>query len=439
MLKSIGITHSKEKERKTDMVSISFPPEWGSEPVPRNAKNLNFLDYFFLWSSLGVGLLVFLAGSYLVPGLSLVEVFVVSLAGSVVGSLLLASAGLIGSRYGLPTMVSLRAVMGKKGSFIPTFFNIVQLVGWTAFEIMIMSQAASNISGPFLGWFTGYFWVTIFGIFCGLLAIGGPLVVVRQWLEKFAVWIIYLLAIWMTYQIFSSPDFVVSVFKPGDGSMPFLLALDLVIAMPISWWPLISDYNRFSKDEKSSFYGTFLGYTLSNTWFYFIGAALITVLGAKDIISSILGLLFGSLAMILILVDETDNGFADIYSAAVSFQNIFPKVKQWKFITFVTVVGTILASTLPLMQYENFLLMIGALFVPLLGVLFSDYIFVRNQNYSIDEFYEKAASVKIEAIISWILGIVVYFFIYSQCPAIGASLPAFGASAIAHFISGKLK
>ncbi len=429
----------KKDGTKPKIISISFPPECGPEPVTQKVRTLRFLDYFVLWSSLGVGLLVFLAGSYLVPSLSLFEVLMVSLAGSIIGSLLLASAGLIGSKYGVPTMVSLRAVMGKRGSFIPTFFNIIQLVGWTAFELMIMSQAAKNISGTFFGGFTIYFWVIVFGIFCGLLAIGGPLIVIRQWLEKFAVWIIYGLAIWITFQVFSHPNIMDLLFEPGDGSMPLLLALDLVIAMPISWWPLISDYNRFSKTERSAFSGTFLGYTFTNTWFYFLGAALIVVLGAKDIISSILGLLFGSLAMVLILVDETDNAFADIYSSAVSFQNIFPKTKQWKFIFLVTGIGMVLASTLPLMQYEYFLLMIGALFVPLLGVLFSDYILVRKQNYSINEFYEKAAGAKIKAIISWLIGIVVYFLIYSQYPAIGASLPAFGVSALSHYIFGKLK
>ncbi len=430
-------SNKKSKSKKMGPSSVSFPPEWGPDPIPKTVKTLRFFDYFVLWSSLGVGLLVFLAGSLLVPGLSLIEVFIVSILGSILGSLLLASAGLIGSKYGISTMVSLRAVLGKKGSFIPTFFNIVQLVGWTSFEIMIMSQAASIISGPFLGGFTGYFWVAIFGIFCGMLAIGGPLIVIRKWLEKFAVWIIYGLAIWITFQIVSAPNFVVSLFSPGDGSLPFLLALDLVIAMPISWWPLVSDYNRFSKSDKGSFLGTFSGYTISNTWFYFMGASLIVVLGAKDIVSSILALLLGSLAMILILVDETDNAFADIYSAAVSSQNVFPKLKQWKFITLVTIAGMILATTVPLMQYEYFLLMIGALFIPLLGVLFSDYILVRKQNYSIGEFHDKSAGFKIKAIISWFIGLITYFSISSQFPAVGASLPAFGVSALSHYLFGK--
>ena len=165
---------------------IRAPPEWGIEPVPREHKILRGVDLFVLWSSLGVGLLVLAAGALLVPGLSLLEALAVSLAGSVMGSVLLASAGLIGSKYGVPTMVSLRPILGVKGSYIPTFLNVVQLVGWTAFELMIMGMAAANISGRFLGDYTNCFWVIVFAICCAALALGGPLVVVRKWLERAA-------------------------------------------------------------------------------------------------------------------------------------------------------------------------------------------------------------------------------------------------------------
>jgi purine-cytosine permease-like protein len=159
---------------------------------------------------------------------------------------MLSLARLVGSRYGVPTMVSLRPVLGIMGSYLPTALNILQLVGWTAFELMIMGQAASSISGRFLGEFTHAFWVAVFAAWCAGLAIGDPLVFVRKWLERVAIWLVYFSAIWITVQVFSSPKVWEVFARSGDGSLPILLALDLVIAMPISWWPLISDYNRFS-------------------------------------------------------------------------------------------------------------------------------------------------------------------------------------------------
>jgi len=407
------------------MLKLRLPPEWGIDPVPKEARTLRGFDYFFLWSSLGVGLLVLVAGSFL-AGLTLVEVLALSVVGSLIGSLMLASAGVIGSRHGIPTMVSLRAVLGHHGSFAPTILNIVQLVGWTAFEIMIMAQAATAMTSGILGVAAFPMWVAVFGVWCMLLALGGPLVVVRKWLERGAIWLVYASTAWITYNVFISQNVGQWLFTRAEGALPLLLALDIVIAMPISWWPLISDYSRFASKPRPAFLGTLAGYTLSNTWFYLLGAALVAVIGLQDIISSIAVLFLGNAALILILVDETDNGFADIYSSAISFQNLFPKVGQKIFVFGVTAVGIALALTVPLLQYEGFLLLIGALFVPLLGVTSAEF-FVnrRRRGVSVQEFYSQQPRFKLRNIAAWLIGIGIYVLITQTAPAIGASLPSF--------------
>jgi len=408
------------------LMNIKKPLEWGVSPVPRKYRLLRIFDYFVLWSSLGVGLLVFQAGSLLTPSLSLLDAFLISLVGSVIGSLLLAAAGIYGSRFGVPTMVSLRPVMGSYGSYLATALNVIQLVGWTAFEILIMGEAAAQLSGDIFGEYTTLFWISVVTLWCWLLAIGGPLTVVREWLEKFAIWLVYFSTIWITYSVVSHPQFQYVLTAKGSGGLPPSVALDLVIAMPISWMPLISDYSRFAKDDKSSFLGTFLGYTLANTWFYALGASFPYVL-REDVVPAIASLTFGNLALIFILLDETDNGFADIYSTAVSIQNIFPKIRQWKLITLTSLLGGLLALTIPLKQYEYFLLMIGALFIPLFGVTLSDFYILRKR-YREEDFYKNVKKIKVSSIIAWVVGVVTYFLIYQYYPDIGASLPAFSAS-----------
>jgi len=421
------------------MLKIRLPPEWGVDPVPVNAKGLRFIDYFALWSSLGVGLLVFLAGSLLYPSLGMMEVLAVSTVGSIVGSVLLASAGVVGSRYGVPTMVSLRPILGARGSYLPTCLNVIQLIGWTTFELIIMSEAAASISGSLLGPCTKPVWIIVFAVFCSLLALGGPVAVVRQWLEKAAIWLVYGSTIWITVQVLSKPGALTAFFKPGTGGMPLPYALDLVIAMPISWWPLISDYNRFARSDKEGFTGTVVGYTIANTWFYFLGAAIVAFTGITDIVSSISILFLGALALLLILVDETDNAFADIYSSAISLQNLFPRVKQRRFILLVAGVSVALAVSMPLTQYEYFLLMIGALFVPLLGTLFSEFFIVRKRRYRIEEFYSKAEALNPRALTSWLIGVAFYFALARFYPWAGSSLPSFLTSALINYAFSRLK
>ncbi|MBI4416604.1 MAG: cytosine permease [Euryarchaeota archaeon] len=428
---------------------VRAPPEWGVDPVPQAARLLRGFDFFVLWFSLGVGLLVLAAGALLTRtdigfGLSLAEAALVIALGSIIGSVMLAAAGEIGSRFGVPSMVALRAVLGRHGSYVPTALNVLQLVGWTSFEIMVMGEAAASLLGQAQGSPANYALVAAFGGFCALLALGGPIVVVRQWLEKFAVWLVIGSSAWITYLVFTRG---VAWGGLQSGAATLLLGVDLVIAMPISWWPLISDYNRFSQRPAGAFTGTTVGYALANTWFFLLGAAMIVILGTTNVISSILTLTLGVVALFLILVDETDNGFANVYSTAVSLQNFFPQIRQRTFVVLVTVVAILVGGWLTLLgglegaaalAYEGFLLLIGAAFVPLLGVLVSDFL-VRRGAYSIGEFYERAATLRPRAFVGWAAGALVYFYLLVApglgwpSVTLGSSLPAFATAVAVHY------
>ncbi len=423
-------------------MKIQAPPEWGIEPVPESHRILRFPDYFALWSSLGVGLLVLLAGTLLVPGLGLGQALLAILIGSVIGSLLLAVAGVVGSDHAIPTMVMFRPVLGIRGSYLPTVLNIVQLIGWGAFEVIIMAQAASGITQKLFGVSAYLPWALFFALWCTLLALGGPLAVVRQWIEKFAIWLVYGISLYLTIYLFTHYDVGALLRAPGTGEMPFWLAVDLVVAMPISWMPLVADYNRFARRSGPAFWGTFLGYTVANTWFYALGALFVLALQTADLIPAILGVAGGWLALLLILVDETDNGFADIYSAAVSGQNLFPRARQWWLIVAVGAICFLLAATVDIAQYEHFLLLIGSVFVPLFGVLAADYFLLRRRQYDVAELYRLAGrygyrgGFNLWAILAWALGVAAYHLIANLLPWLGASVPSFLLALVVYWALG---
>jgi len=405
-------------------LKIKSPEDWGIDRVPSEHRVMGRFDFFVLWSSLGVGLLVLQAGVFLTMpvesygfGLGLMDAFLVSLVGSIIGSLLLALAGLIGEREGVPTMVSLRPSFGVLGSYLPTILNIIQLVGWTTFEIIIMADAAESISGINV---SSSIWVVVFGILAILMAVWGPLRVVREWLEKFAIWLVYLSSLYITYSLFVG-GVSFKIFGGGDLST-YLLALDLVIAMPISWMPLVSDYNRFSRRAGEGLIGTFSGYTIANFWFYSLGAALYFLYPGETIVKSIATLFFGQLALLLILVDETDNAFADVYSASVSLQNIKPNISRSIYVLIIGLVSIILGLTIPIVEYENFLLLIGASFVPVVAILIADYFIVRGMEYGDEDLYGNK-KVSAASLVVWLSGFVVYYYFAYVFPVVGASLP----------------
>lgn len=405
----------------------------GIQPVPSERRLLRGREFFVLWSSLGVGLLVFSAGSFL-SATDFIDAFLAILIGSIVGSILLALAGKIGSDHGIPSLVSMRPSFGIRGSYVPAALNILQLVGWTIFEIMVMSTAANMLTGKIIPL---YIWSLIFGSFVALLGILGPLAVIREWLGKFAIWAVYASSIVIIASLLASDKLTIVISSHGTG-MSFFNALDLVIAMPVSWMPLVADYNRFSRDSNSAFKGTLAGFAMTNILFYFGGV----LLGASDIVaivSAIQSILFGFLMLVLI-VDETDNTFADVYSASVSTQNIFPKIDQRYLIIGITAFSVIMANIIPISEYQSFLLLIGAVFVPLFGVVLTDYYILNRSRYNNDSFFNSnKINIRYTAIFAWLTGVFVYYVLSSlspiyvpQLPQIGATIPSLIVSSLTY-------
>ena len=415
------------------MVSIRSLPQWGIEPVPLKYRLIRGTEYFILWSSLGVGLLVFSAGSFLSSARFADAIFAIII-GSVAGSFLLALAGKIGSDNAVPSLISMRPSFGIHGSYIPATLNVMQLIGWTIFEIMIMSKAAEMLVNGIIPY---YAWAIIIGSFIALLGIAGPLTVIKRWIGKFSIWIVYgstaiillsLLTSGNLSKILSASTMTAGTNTASITTMSFFTALDLVIAMPISWMPLVADYNRFAHNSKGAFRGTLVGFTVTNILFYFGGL----LLGRSDvvaIISVIQSLFFGFLLLVL-LADEADNAFADVYSAAVSAQNIFHKVNQRYLIIGFTALSTILAILVPISEYQTFILLIGAVFVPLFGVVLSDYYIVKHQKYDVkNTMYGKdALRIGSNAIVSWAFGVLMYYLLSSLSPIYIPQLSAAGAT-----------
>src|SRR3990167_5622143 len=141
-----------------------LPEDWGIRPVPLERRRLRPFDLGVLWGDLAVSLLVMIAGALLVPGLGTQAALLAIVVGTLLGTVLLSLAGIAGSDTGVPTMVTLRPPLGIRGSYLASAFNILQLVGWAALEIIIMAQAARALSDHYLGFSGYYLWLLFFGL-----------------------------------------------------------------------------------------------------------------------------------------------------------------------------------------------------------------------------------------------------------------------------------
>ncbi len=411
----------------------------GIERVPDRFRILGFFDYFVLWADLGVGLLVLLAGTALVPGLGFWEAIAAILVGTLIGNVMLGLAGVVGSDHGVPSMVSLRPSFGQWGSYLPSLINVVQLVGWGAFELVIMAQASARLSESVLGSAAYPLWTIVWGLVVIAFALGGPLVVVRQWLEKAGIWIVLATAGWMAIYVVAHADFAALASRPGDGSISFAQAIDLVVAMPISWLPLVADFNRFGSSSRSSFWGTVSGFAVSNVLFFTLGVMLILVLPGSDLIASIMTVAFGAAGLALLLGDETDNAFADVYSAAISVKNVLPALSTRVLVAALGGLCLAIALTVDLGNFQSFLYLVGSLFTPLFGVLFADYFVLRRRHYGVEDLYptpgqDGARGINPIALLAWGCGIAAYLAETTFVGWLGGTIPSLVVSLAVYLV-----
>lgn len=397
----------------------TIEPEWGIEPVPPGARRLTGFDLAVLWGDLGIGLLVLVTGALLVPSLGFAQAMVVIVIGSAIGVGLLALVGAAGTVDGVPTMVLFRPILGRTGSYLPSVLNIAQLIGWTAVELWAISFVADLVAVEAFGIQARGLWLAIAAVVCTGLALWGPVGVTRVWMERFGAWVIVAICAAVTVLVLTQDGIGEALAQPGENTWPTVGgALDLVIAMPISWLPLVADYNRFGRSSRGSFGGTFVGYFIANVWLYALGALLILGAGADPspggIAGGILAVAGGTIAgvffLVGLLVGETDEAFADIYSGAMSFKNVLPRVPRSAFVIVIAAVSTALAGWLTMARYESFLFLIGSVFVPLFGVFVAERYLARSPR-------KETPGVRVGPLAGWIVGFVVYHWIAPTGPS----------------------
>ncbi len=415
---------------------------WGIDPVPRRLRVLSGFDTGLLWGNLGVSLLVIVAGALLVPALSLPDALVAIVVGCLVGSLMLGIAGAIGADARVPGMVLLRAPLGRRGSYLPTGINVLQGLGWSIFELLIIATAAAALSDDLFGLRAQWLWTVVFAAFALALTLLGPIGFVRRFVRKVAVWTVPFALVYLTWWALDGADLGTLWDAPGEGGLSVWQGADLVVGITVSWIPYAADYTRFSKSRSGALAGTGVGYLVPNAWLLTLGVVLVLSRDLSDPAALpdavVAGGFAAMLALFALLVTETDEAFANVYSAAVSIQNLVPRAPQPLLIALVTAVATAGALVVDLVAYQSFLLLLGSVFVPLFAVLLADWL-AANRHYSTPDIFE-APAWRPGLVAAWLAGFALYQWLYPTGPSwwtdlvselnppdwgIGATVPSF--------------
>jgi putative hydroxymethylpyrimidine transporter CytX len=364
-------------------------------------RTLGVLDQLGFWGNLGVSLLGFAGAlSILTPfgvePLGLPAAITAIVVGSVLGGLILGTSLVLGAKTGAPSMVLLRGLLGAKASFLPTVLNVAQCLGWAVFELLVIATGLQALTA---GNLPRWVCVLIAGSITTALTIWplGSIRVLRKYVSVLVVIAMAVLAI----GLLRNPMPEIAGSWTG-----FWLAVDAAVALTISWVPLGADYSRHSRSSRAAFAGGFFGYGFTQIACLLLGVvALAQVqLDPDQIFDLFLAVPLGTVAFAVLVLRETDQSFANVYSTAVSIQNMRPRWDRRILTVTIGVFAIVAALTIDISQYTNFLYLIGAVFIPLSGALIAAWVRTRGIGWNISP----DAPLRPWMLVAWAAGFISY-------------------------------
>jgi putative hydroxymethylpyrimidine transporter CytX len=302
-------------------------------------------------------------------------------------------------------METVKLSFGEKGCLLFAVLNVLQLVGWTAIMIYDGAIAVNGIID------TGaWVWCMVIGV----LIIAWLLVGITNLdkVNRVAMTALFILTLILCKVIFFNGNGTSFI---SDDSLSFGAAVELAVAMPLSWLPLISDYTRDAKEPVKATAVSAITYGIISCWMYVIGMGAAIFTGEYDIAQIMVKAGLGIVGLLIIVFSTVTTTFLDAYSAGISSETIIPKLKGKWVAILVTVIGMIGAILYPMDDITDFLYLIGSVFAPMVAVQIADYFILRK------DFSEK----KIDWInmIIWLLGFVLYRLLMRIDTPVGNTLP----------------
>ena len=366
-------------------------------------KRTSVFENGLIWFGAAVSIAEITTGTYFAPlGFSkgLLAIFI----GHIIGCTMLFFSGVIGGRMRRSAMESTKMSFGSRGALLFSVLNIIQLVGWTAIMIFDGAQAVNGIFD--IG---SWVWCLIIGALIALWIMIG----VRNLgkVNTVAMAALFVLTIVLSFLIFGSGN-ILNI--SGEG-MSFGAAVELSVAMPLSWLPLISDYTREAEKPVRATAASAVTYGLVSCWMYIIGMGTAIFTAEADIAQIMLKAGLGIGGLLIVVFSTVTTTFLDAYSAGVSSESLSKKLSGRTMAIAATVIGTLGAMFLPLSDITAFLYFIGSVFAPMIAIQIADFFILKKNT--------EGSSFNVLNLVIWLIGFVIYRLLMQVDIPVGNTLP----------------
>ncbi|OJF77363.1 MAG: cytosine permease [Treponema sp. CETP13] len=363
-----------------------------------------------IWFGASISIAEILTGTLLAP-LGFTKGILAILLGHLIGCSLMYFAGLIGANTEKSAMETVKISFGQKGALVFVLLNILQLVGWTAVMIFSGADVASSLFKNGGTWL----WALIIGALIVLWIIVGIKNITK--INIVAVGALFVLTLVMSVVIFRG-----NVHSVATEGLSFGCAVELSVAMPLSWLPLISDYTRFAKKKNAVTFVSSAVYFIASSWMYLIGMGIALLTHKSDFAQIMLSAGLGVAGLLVIILSTVTTTFLDVYSAGVSCVSVCRKVPEKIAAIVVCLIGLVLAIFTPVGEFENFLYLIGSVFAPMTAILITDYFILKKDTSNLKFNWVN--------LIIWLGGFIVYRLFMNIDTPVGYTLPVMIITAI---------
>lgn len=367
--------------------------------------HMTVLQSGLVWFGAGVSIAEILTGTYLAP-LGFWKGLAAILTGHLIGCLMMYFAGIIGGRTRRSAMETTRMSFGRLGGIFFALLNILQLVGWTAIMIYDGAGAVNELFKAGI-----WVWALVIGglillwILVGLTNLG--------WINRISMSALFILTLILSGVIFRHGMLP----ETAQTSIPFGAAVELSVAMPLSWLPLISDYTREAEAPGRATLASVLVYGLVSVWMYVIGLGAALFTGQSDIAGIMAKAGLGVAALIILILSTVTTTFLDAWSAGISAESLDGRLsgKGKTIAAVVTVIGTLGAALFNMDDITGFLYLIGSVFAPMIAIQIADF-FILKKNHD-------AEKINLRNLIIWAIGFALYRFLMTTDLPLGNTLP----------------
>lgn len=292
--------------------------------TPLTEQKTGLWDIAFIWFCANVAIPRLMIGGSLAE-LGFGKLILILLAGNILVFLPLLALGHLGYKVRIPTMAATRMTFGVKGSYVPSVANGIQLLGWGANVTVVCGSAINSVIKAMTGFDNLTVWIIVTGVFQLLITIYG----VRSitWLQRISVPLLAILTVVTAVLVIKNYGWATITGYTPVAAIGIMAGLDIVAGNAFAWGPMVCDYTRYAKSSGASGWGTLIGSLAGAAGFMFVGAISAITTGSANPTEFLLSMGLGIPALLIIVLSSVTTNVMNLYSSAISFVNVWPKVE----------------------------------------------------------------------------------------------------------------